>query len=1331
MLRLISWILWIFGGLSVLLSLALLLLLLTANTPFGRTTFERAVGLISGGIVQLSGLDGDIASQVSIERIVLQDANGTWLTLSELQLDWQPSKLLSGQLDINRLQARNIKLERLPVSKPSSTSSTELTLPLPVDLRSLIVDRLELAPSLIGEVADFGINGKLKLSTINRGEVELQINRLQKQGIYSLQAKLSDDALDAHLSLQEWASGPLAKLVGLSNQEDLNLNASLSGPLAAIHSHMELKLDNLLALLDGDINWLQNSIDLKLTAKSPAMKLRTELAWQAMALNLSLNGPLTELNAYGGVQLDKLNVGSSEIGRLAFNLQGTNGQLTLAGELADLVLSTTKSDLLQAEPLLFQASVDLAKPDFSSTLTLKHRLIAANGQATLKGAMLDVTLPNLQPFATIAGLKMPGSAKLALKYENQQADKQLNIEGQLNFGVSDNVWSKVLGEASKLDLAMTMQGNDIKLSGLHLNGKSLSLSAGGTLIAGYADFNWQAQLDNFSAFSVGKVGRINTQGRLNGQLDDFNLSSELNGELASQAYPNENIAGNLQLQHMPYRTDGLLTLKGIFLKAPVDMQLTVTSPSAKSIKIAIDQANWKSAQAKGGLLFTLGSSISDGKIDLKIKSLNDLQPLLKQRLSGSGNVSLETTMHNGVPQAKLMLSADNAALEGSMAIDHTKLELNISDPVSRPALNGMLELNDFNTGKLNGTAKIKLDGTLDALNLGLSIGLSNLSESAAELSASALLNVHNSSALFSAMQVTWQQQTLRLQAPAKFNFLDGLSVDRLRVALDSQQAELELAGRILPDLALTVDLQQISAELLSQFAAIPAISGKLHADANLHGSLLQPTGLVHINADRLQFKDYQGLPPAQFTASAVLDGESVDLDAALKAGGNIDLRISGQTPMNDSGLFAMQSEAALDLKLLDPILNASGRRLRGKLTANTQLAGNWSSPLLSGTAQIDHGDWQDFSSGVGISDISAALAVEEGKLNIVKMDAHAGPGTLSLTGGIDLLTAGMPIDLTITAHNARPLASDRLTVNLDGDVVLGGDALGQITANGRIHLNRVDIQIPDRLSANIAVLKLSSDKPEIVVAVPKESSNFLLNLTIEAPQQIFIRGRGVDAELGGTVKLTGDIKHLHPDGDFKLRRGQYTLAGQVLVFNQGSVGFDNNSLTNPTLNFVAISTRNNITATVIISGSVRQLKIALSSTPILPQDEVLANLLFSKGTASLSPLEMVQISTALASLTGVTSGIGDPLDNARKFLGLDRLSVGGVNPTLEAGRYIAPGVYLGAKQGVSGGAPQPVIQIDLTQHLKLEGGVGSGAAASSSAGSASTNSLGLIYQIEY
>jgi translocation and assembly module TamB len=1335
--RPIRWILWSFSGLLALLLLALMLLILACNSPFGRTSIERAVSILSGEQVILSGFGGDFPGELTIEHLELHDSGGIWLTIDGLMLNWLPIKLLAGGLAIERLQAQQVTLVRPPVTAAEPATSGNLSLPLSINLRRLMIGHFQIASPLGGQSIDLGIEGQLRLTAISRGEVELCVQSLKSEGTYRLQANLTDDMLDAHLSLHEAARGFLAMFAGLRNQGALNLEASLEGPLSSVNSHINLNVDALQALIDGKIDFLKPSVELVAKATASAMQLRSDLAWQALALNAQINGPLNTLNINGSLNLDKLTFAQVAVGATTIKLQGTNGRIDVDGTLAGLRLPDSQGDVLNGKPLAFQAKLGLDRPDHPVAFELKHPLIAVTGQANIKEgqsqAEVALTLPDLKPVAAMAGLGINGNGKLTLKYNRQDDDTRLEAAGILSISEKDSSWSKLLGKSAKFDLSMAMQGKDVAITGLHLNGKALTLSADGGLTSGNADFNWQAQLNDLSAITATGSGRLAAQGQLIGSLDDFKLSVDLNGELASKGYPSGPITANLQLKNLPHAPNGRINLAGVLLRDPIAVQLAVNSSDNKTIKMDIDKADWKSAHAQGGLMFTQDSPLPLGKIEMKIRRLADIQPLLDRPLSGSVNVTLESTRQSGRSQAMLSLAADNAVLDGTATIDRSNLELTVSDPMGLPKLNGLLALDGISVGNLNGSAQVKLDGSLDALGLRLSAFLPNLGGSDVQLDSDALLNLPAGVLMINALQTDWSGQAVRLLAPTKIGFSDGLTVDRARLGL--QQAELELGGRFSPTLALTVKLHKTSAELLSLFAPNLAMTGTVHADAELNGSLQQPTGLVRINADQLQIQHGPGraLPPARLNAIAILHGDVADLDVGLNAGSGISLQVAGQAPITSAGLFDLHSEAALDLKQLDPILTANGRRLRGQLIMNSKLVGIGSLSSLSAHAQINNGEWRDYAAGTELSNITAELAAADGTLRLVKLQARAGHGTLTATGNIGLLSTGMPIDLTVTARNVRPLASDQLMANLDADIVLGGLAAEQMTVTGSVRINRAEIRIPERMPTSIAVLKLSHTSAEAATPQsPKENSDIGLNLTLAAPGKVFIRGRGLDAELGGNIHIKGTTNKPQPDGVFKLQRGQFTLAGQTLVFNQGSIDFDNNKLNNPSLNFVANSTRNNITASLVVTGSAQNPKITLSSTPTLPQDEILANLLFGKGTANLSPLEMVQIASTLASLTGVTTGIDDPLESARKLLGLDRLSVGGANPGLDAGRYIAPGVYLGAKQGISGGTPQATIQIEVSKRFKLEGGVGTGAASSSTPSTNSgSSSVGMIYQFEY
>ncbi len=136
----------------------------------------------------------------------------------------------------------------------------------------------------------------------------------------------------------------------------------------------------------------------------------------------------------------------------------------------------------------------------------------------------------------------------------------------------------------------------------------------------------------------------------------------------------------------------------------------------------------------------------------------------------------------------------------------------------------------------------------------------------------------------------------------------------------------------------------------------------------------------------------------------------------------------------------------------------------------------------------------------------------------------------------------------------------------------------------------------------------------------------------------------------------------------------------------------------------------------------------------MPQDEILAQLLFNTSSSKLSAFQLAEIAAALASMSGATPGF-DPLESLRNTFGLDRLTVGSNstgNPTLEAGSYLTRGVYLGAKQSTTGNGTQATVQIDLAKGLKLETTAGSGnTSATGSTSSADAASIGLTYQFEY
>jgi translocation and assembly module TamB len=268
---------------------------------------------------------------------------------------------------------------------------------------------------------------------------------------------------------------------------------------------------------------------------------------------------------------------------------------------------------------------------------------------------------------------------------------------------------------------------------------------------------------------------------------------------------------------------------------------------------------------------------------------------------------------------------------------------------------------------------------------------------------------------------------------------------------------------------------------------------------------------------------------------------------------------------------------------------------------------------------------------------------------------------------------------------------------------------------------------------------LIADKPLIIA----------LNVAVQAPQEIIVQGRGLDAEMGGDLKVGGTTDSPLVSGNFDLQRGSFSLSGNKLNFTAGQVSFNGAGLKNkidPTLDFTAQSTlADGTVATVRITGYADAPQFAFTSSPSYPQDEIMARLLFGVPGAQLSALQLAQTGYALASLSGVGGESSlNPLVKIQKSLGLDRLTVGAgtttATPTgtensgasIEAGRYISKRVYIEAKQSTTG-TSQLQADVDLTKHLKLQTKLGNGTA--SLQGTTPDNdpgsSIGLVYTFEY
>jgi len=155
-------------------------------------------------------------------------------------------------------------------------------------------------------------------------------------------------------------------------------------------------------------------------------------------------------------------------------------------------------------------------------------------------------------------------------------------------------------------------------------------------------------------------------------------------------------------------------------------------------------------------------------------------------------------------------------------------------------------------------------------------------------------------------------------------------------------------------------------------------------------------------------------------------------------------------------------------------------------------------------------------------------------------------------------------------------------------------------------------------------------------------------------------------------------------------RGDYEFAGKRFEFDPRGVVYLATSPQAIRLDLTATRSDTSLVAVVRIRGTAAKPEITLTSTPVLPSDEVLAQVLFGTSASQLSPLEAAQLASALSALAG---GGFDVIGGLRNFAGLDRLALGGGGESavsVSGGKYLTDDVYLEITGGGRDGASAQV-----------------------------------------
>lgn len=345
---------------------------------------------------------------------------------------------------------------------------------------------------------------------------------------------------------------------------------------------------------------------------------------------------------------------------------------------------------------------------------------------------------------------------------------------------------------------------------------------------------------------------------------------------------------------------------------------------------------------------------------------------------------------------------------------------------------------------------------------------------------------------------------------------------------------------------------------------------------------------------------------------------------------------------------------------------------------------------------------------VAVRDIDLDMHLSGSTLQINSLKARdLEDGTLEVSGDVDLASAA--VDMSLKAKHFHAPKGGIADGFINVDLSFKGDKTAYILS-GNISPEKINITLPERFTQAIPEINVETLKTR-AADTQNMGQNITLDIILDAPNQIFVRGWGLDAEFGGKVKIHGALSDPKFEGALKLRRGRYDEFGKSFNVVKATLIFAGSIPPSPKFDVLVETKVGDIMARVGITGNALKPSIKFSSDPALPEDEVLAHILFGEGMGNISPFQAVQLTQTLQRFTGHGSSGGgfDPVGLLRTTTGLDDLRFDADedgNASVGAGKHLSDKVYLEVEASSADGSGSANIEIELTPNITLESEIG-------------------------
>ncbi len=1246
--------------------------------------------------IRLGKLTGQLPFDFRVAEVSISDKRGLWLEVRDLALQWSPQALLRGRIAVALLAAATVRLHSLPGAETAVEQEPPATEPfaLPESLPPVTIDRfsigeLILDPKVAGHGAIFQVTGKLSPTPGEEGlTATLTAIRTAEGPPTRLELQVSLDGepkeLGVHATLHEEADGWLARVAGLEQAGPLSWSLAGKGPFAAwtgevsghaaafgsISSMLRLSVaDPITLVLEGEGSANENLIPAQWQPLiGSAVRFRLELALQPdrklIVRSASLDGKACRLLFDGDLDLPT--------NALRANLEVSAGHL---------------------RPLTGGAAVPSTANQPSGAVRVQTRL-AGDLQR------LDLT-------AEIAGTLLPS------------ADFPAAI-------------TPLLGDELKLGTTVTLhEGSQLTVPTLRISSSVFELTGTGSLDLAHRKLRGDLVLviPNLTALTplagMTLAGNSRITAGVEGEFEAFTATLSASGqELVLDELPLKRVVLDVTGRELPGTPQGELALA---LHNPDGLLKLACGYSLSERQLALSALSFAApgSELSGHLRIDRDSYLTEGQLDGKLRDLALLGKFLQTSMTGSGTAAAVFATDRGAQNVRLRVNGKNLSMPW-MTLTSASLAADLQNVFKLPRGTLDASLTGFRSAGFE-VSSLALKATGDQRELQFQGDAKGRAPNPFEIQG-------RGRGLFSESTQRLRLETFKGKAgPYPFALTQPLTLERTGTGFSLEQLAMTF-GR--GDLAASGRLDPRNARLNATFRALPLEAATLVWGPPMMGTA---AGEIRVNGlpDRLQGEarvQLEGirfagaiadLPPLIMTARTVVSGGRLDLNAALEGLTEEPARAALQVPVNYALTpftlapdtrkpYQGELKLAADLARLFRIVPLDAQNLAGRLSVDLTLGGTLEMPEIQGKVALQDGLYENYLTGTVLKGMSLEAEAGGEQLELTRFQASdGGSGTIRARGRIQLDPAAyFPLEIRLTLSQATLVRHREATGTIAGDLTLSG-AANALKASGNLEVGPVEITLPERLPPEMTSVEvIEVNRPEGTglpeAETPGESAlPIVLDIHGNLPSRIFVRGWGLDSEWQGKLHFGGTGSQPQVSGHISPVRGRVDFLNKRFDIVSGAIRFFGATPPEPFLDLTAECKTREITALLILSGTSRNPKLTLQSDPPLPQDEVLARLLFGRGATEITPLQALRLAMVAKSLA-VGGGRGpDFISRTRELLGVDDLrfesSGNGVGQgSVGIGKYLTEGVYVDLQKGLGGDPDRASIEIELTPRLSLE-----------------------------